>query len=97
MSIKLIFFSLFFQEFLFESAVSAIYMPDCSKKEHKKKPQCVCKNPANWHFKVCEDWWHKPDIEESVEKMTRIVGGDPAPNAAYPWFARLVTRSGGWW
>lgn len=93
--------SLLFIEFLHEHAVSAasntIWMPNCNKDKHKDKPQCVCRNPHNWHMDVCKDWWHKPEIEESVQRMSRIVGGELAPRDAYPWFARLVSRQGGWW
>ena len=95
MYIKLTLVSLLFQDFLFDNAVSALWMPDCSKEQHKKKPQCVCKNPANWTMQVCQDFWHKPEVEASVE--SRIVGGELAPRDAYPWFARLVSRNGGWW
>lgn len=97
MFIRLTLLSLLFQDFLLSNAVSAIYMPDCSKEKHKKKPQCICKNPANWSLQVCDNWWHKPDIEQSVQKMTRIVGGELAPSDAYPWFARLIERNGSWW
>ena len=77
--------------------VHGIWMPDCSKDKHEKKPQCVCRNPHNWHMDICKDWWSKPAIEESVEKMSKIVGGELAPRDAYPWFARLVDRQGQWW
>ena len=89
--------AILFQDFLFDNAASAMWMPDCSKEKHKKKPQCVCKNPANWHLQACQDFWHKPEVEASVENMSRIVDGELAPRDAYPWFARLVSRNGGWW
>ena len=97
LSVKLTVLIVSFQTLLFNNAVSAIWMPDCSKAKHMKKAQCVCRNPSNWHLNVCQDWWHKPAIEASVEKMSRIVGGELAPRNAYPWFARLITRSGLWW
>ena len=89
--------SLFFQDFWYRNSVAAVWMPDCSKEKHKKKPQCVCKNPANWHMKICEDWWNAPDIKANVDNMTKIVGGELAPRDAYPWFARLIERNGKWW
>lgn len=95
MYIKLTLLSLLFQDFLFDNAASAVWMPDCSKEKNMKKPQCVCKNPANWDMEVCQDFWKKPEVVANTE--SRIVGGVLAPRDAYPWFARLVRRNGSWW
>lgn len=66
-------------------AAEGVWMPDCGKKEHKKKPQCVCKNPSSWEDNsVCEQFWKRPSIKETVQKMTRIVNGEAAPRDAYP-------------
>jgi len=40
------------------------------------------------------DWLAKLSPDST---MTKIVGGELAPTDAYPWFARLVDRSGSWW
>lgn len=100
MFVKFTLLALFFQDFLFDNAVSAkLSIPDdCKADKNKKKPECICKNPSNWHMKVCDDWWHHLEIDKNGEKMTRIVGGELAPRDAYPWFARLI--DGGtdeWW
>ena len=79
------------------NVVEGLWMPDCGKSEHKDKPQCVCKNPTKWNDKICEEFWHRPDIADSIEKLTRIVGGETAPRDEYPWFARLINRDGSWW
>ena len=77
--------------------VEGLKMPDCSKSEQKEKPQCACKNPANWDKnELCQEFWHEKQVADSVEKMTRIVGGENAPRDAYKWFARLTYRSGSW-
>lgn len=33
---------------------------------------------------------------DNVQNATRIVGGEYAPVDAYPWFARLIYRTGSW-
>lgn len=88
MFIKFILLTLFFQE------TQGIWMPDCTKEKHADKPQCVCRNPANWDSEECMDWLAKLSSDSTV---SRIVGGELAPTDAYPWFARLVDRSGSWW
>ena len=89
--------SLLFCCYLQYGVVEGLRIPDCSKGEHKEKPQCVCKNPANWdNNELCQEFWHETEVAESVEKMTRIVGGELAPRDAYKWFARLTYRSGSW-
>lgn len=104
MFVRFTLLTLFFQDFLFHNnnaAVSAkISIPDdCKADKDKKKPECICKNPSNWHMQVCDDWWHTPENEENVEQMTKIVGGELAPRDAYPWFARLIDSSAAetWW
>ena len=94
MYIKLTLLSLLFQDFLFDNAASALWMPDCSKEKNMKKAQCFCKNPAHWDTKVCQNFWKKPSVVANTE--SRIVGGELAPRDAYPWFARLVQMNGDW-
>ena len=77
-----------------------ISIPDCSKNKHKDKPECKCQYPTNWEKPICqgENWWERPEVVNNIEKTGRIVGGEVVnnPRDQYPWFARLVTRSGEW-
>lgn len=77
----------------------SIWIPNCNKPKHKSRPQCMCRYPQNWEDEICQgtNWWGKPAILDNVMKSSRIVGGELAPSDAYPWFARLVTRTGSWW
>ena len=72
--------------------------PDCSKPEYKEQPECKCRFPTNLNDEICQgtNWLEKPEIAESIDRLNRIVGGELAPVDKYPWFARLVDRSGNW-
>ena len=77
-----------------------VWIPNCSKNKHKWRPQCKCSKPVNWEKEICqgENWWERPEVLNNLEKTGRIVGGEVVnnPRDQYPWFARLVTRSGEW-
>lgn len=77
--------------------VEGLWMPDCSKNEHKNEPHCLCKNPLEWDNPLCAGYWNQTEIEEAGNYTARIVGGELAPTDAYPWFARLVTDNSGSW
>jgi hypothetical protein len=80
------------------SNIGGVYVPDCSKPKHKSKPACMCRYIQNWELDICQgtNWWNKTAVVNNIEKVGRIVGGEEAPVDAYPWFARLVYRSGTW-
>ena len=86
--------SLLFSAYLHLNVVEGLWIPDCGRSEDKEKPHCVCKNPAKWNDKICKEFWHSPDIADSMKETSRIVGGELAPRDEYPWFARLVSRDG---
>ena len=73
-----------------------VWIPNCSKKKHRKKAECKCRYPINWDTNKCKDWFARDIIANNVNKINRIVGGSNAPVAEYPWFTRLIDRSGGW-
>ena len=78
--------------------VRGLSMPDCSKPEHEEKPECKCRFPTNWNDDICQgsNWFGRPEIAQNIDKLNWIVGGELAPVDKYPWFARLVDRSGNW-
>lgn len=68
----------------------------CANPEHKKDPVCICRIPMNYSLEMCKqdmNWWTKT---ETKKKNGKIVGGELAPGDAYPWFARMMRRSGSW-
>jgi hypothetical protein len=73
-----------------------VWIPNCSKKQHRKKAECKCRYPINWDTPKCKRWFARDAIANNVNKINRIVGGSNAPADAYPWFARLTDRFGNW-
>ena len=72
-----------------------IWMPDCSKPAKKDLPQCLCRYPTNFETDICQEWFAKPDIQETLNievdgADTRIINGVPVPTGSYPWFAKAM-------
>jgi len=72
-----------------------IWMPDCSKPAKKDLPQCLCRYPTNFETDICQEWFAKPDIQETLNietdgVNTRIINGVPVPTGSYPWFAKAM-------
>ena len=70
---------------------------DCTEESNKSIPYCFCRDPNNWLHPMCQGGvgLSSSDSSEGVDG-SRIVGGEDTPVDAYPWFARLVFRSGSW-
>ena len=80
------------------SIVRCLSKLDCSKPEHEEEPECKCRFPTHWNDDICQDTnkSRRSEITQNIDTLNKIVGGELAPVDKYPWFTRLILRSGKW-
>ena len=62
---------------------------DCSKPKAKNSAWCFCRYPSNWETQKCiNKFWNTNYVQDNLDKVGRIVGGEDTPVDKYPWFAR---------
>jgi hypothetical protein len=64
---------------------------DCSKEKAKNSAWCFCRYPSNWETEKCQKkFWNTDYVQNNLDLVGRIVGGETAPVDEYPWFARAT-------